>query len=112
MVICAPNIKQDFSDLNITIQGTTLTRIGSDLMEQSIKFVGIHLDEHLTWKNHVNHINSKISRALFAIKQAQKYLPPESLKSLYFALIQPHLIYGILAWGKANKTIINKTEIL
>ncbi len=58
MVIRAPNIKHDFSDLNITIQGITLTRIGSDQMEQSITFLGVHLDEHLTWKNHVNHINS------------------------------------------------------
>ena len=31
------------------------------------------------------------------------------LKTLYFALIQPHLSYGILAWGNAGSKILHKT---
>ncbi len=86
--------------------------MGSQQRESSVKFLGIHLDEHLTWKPHLNHINSKIARALFAIKQAKHSLPPDSLKSLYFALIEPLLNYGILAWGKAYRISISRTEIL
>ena len=29
--------------------------------------------------------------------------------SLYYALVHPHLTYGILAWGNANINILNKT---
>ena len=32
--------------------------------------------------------------------------------TLYFALIQPHLSYGILAWGNASKSYLHKTEML
>ena len=39
-------------------------------------------------------------------------LPKESLKTLYFALIQPHINYGILAWGSASLSTLNKTNIL
>ena len=31
---------------------------------------------------------------------------------MYFALIQPHLIYGILAWGRACQSVVHKTELL
>ena len=44
-------------------------------------------------------MNSKISRAIFAIKQLKFTMPVEILKTLYFALIHPHIAYGILAWG-------------
>jgi len=31
---------------------------------------------------------------------------------MYFALIQPHLIYGISAWGRAFPSVVHKTELL
>ena len=86
--------------------------IGSQLKEKSTKFLGILLDEHLTWKYHLRHINSKTHRALFSIKQVKHILQVESLRTLYFALIQPHIIYGILAWGKACQSVVHKTGLL
>jgi hypothetical protein len=47
-----------------------------------------------------------------AIRQVKLYLPPSSLKSLYFALIHPHLVYGIVARGNAKQTHIKRTQIL
>ena len=46
------------------------------------------------------------------IKQSKQFLPPDSLKTLYHALIQPHLTYGILAWGNAKQSVLNRTVIL
>ncbi len=70
------------------------------------------MDESLTWKHHIAHIKSKISRALFIIKQVRYILPKESLTTLYFALIHPHLNYGILAWGTANQNVLKSVYIL
>jgi len=42
--------------------------IGNDCVESSIKFLRISIDEHLSWKKHLSQVNSKISRAMFAIK--------------------------------------------
>ena len=76
------------------------------------KFLGITIDESLSWKQQVSSINSKISRALFAIKQLKFSLPKESLLTLYFSLLHPYLTYGILAWGNASTNILRKTETL
>ena len=104
--------KCNFDNLNIIVNGTALERIGSDCNEKTTKFLGIYVDESLTWKYHLNHINTKISRALYGIKQAKNLLPIQSLKTLYSALIQPYISYGILAWGNANASNLQKTSKL
>ena len=76
------------------------------------KFIGITIDESLSWKQHVSSISSKISRALFAIKQLKFTLPKESLLTLYFSLLHPYITYGILAWGNASTNILLITETL
>ena len=63
----------------------------------------------ISWRYHAAHINSKISRAIFAIKQLKFTVPLSILKTLYFALIPPHLSYGIRAWGNAGSKILHKT---
>ena len=90
----------------------SLTRIGNDCKEMSTKFLGVNLDETLSWKLHISHITRKISRTLFAIKQTKRILPLDSLKTLYTALIHPHISYGILAWGNVNKNTLKPLEIL
>ena len=42
------------------------------------------MDENLTWKHHLDHINIKISRALFIKIQVNNFLPVESVRTLYF----------------------------
>lgn len=111
-ILRSPTHKLIDNGLNIQIDGIPLCRISNGSVEQSTKFLGIHIDENLSWRHHLTHINKKISRALFMIKQAKQLLPPECLRTLYFAMIHPHLTYGNLAWGNANASLLNKTYLL
>ncbi len=95
--------------MNISINGINIGQIGKQFEEVSTKFLGIHIDENLTWKPHLKYINSKISRSLYMIRQAKNFLPVDSLKTIYYSMVQPYLSYGILAWGNANKTDLKKT---
>ena len=112
-IIFRPSHKYlDLTGLEICIDNVPLQQIGSNYDEKSTKFLGLNIDESLTWKYHVQNINNKISRSLFSIKQARIFLPLHSLKTLYFSLIQPLLTYGILARGNANTSIIHKTTMM
>jgi len=72
---------------------------------QSIKFLGLHFDKHLTFKQHVAHIASKISKSLGILYKLKHYMPQPALKLLYFSLIHPYYSYGIEAWhGTTNST--------
>ncbi len=86
-----------------------MDQIGSQFQEKTTKFLGVFVDDSLSWRYHLTHVNNKISRALYGIKQVKNFLPKDSLKTLYLALIQPYISYGILSWGNANISTMKKT---
>jgi hypothetical protein len=80
---------------------------------RSYKLLGIFLDEHLSLDYHVTHICNKLTRSLYCIKQAKHLIPPEGLKSLYFALIHSHLNYCTLIFSgitASNRQRIEKVQ--
>ena len=46
-------------NLKITINGENVTQIGNNQAEHSIKFLGIRIDENLSWKPHIKYTNKK-----------------------------------------------------
>ena len=103
LVIQSPQQQCDLSNLYITINEINLERIGKDCKEQSTKFLGVYIDENLSWKAQISHMNTNISRSLYMLKQVKHCLPMASLRTLYYTLIHPHITYGILAWGRTTQ---------
>lgn len=101
--------KCDFGNLHININGIPLEQIGSQFNDKTTKFLGVYVDESLTWKYHLSHVNTKISRAMYGIKKAKHFLPAQSLKTLYAALIQPYISYALIAWGNATVSNLQRT---
>ena len=58
MVFRSPYLKCDFLNHHIEVNGTRLTRVGTNCSEQSVKFLGVIMDEFVSWKHHIS-----ISRA-------------------------------------------------
>ena len=48
-------MKVDFSNINLHIGQEKIERIGDSCQDKFFKFVGIHLDEHLTWAHQFVH---------------------------------------------------------
>ena len=55
----------------VCINGTSLSQVGTNHQEHAYKFLGIFIDEFVNWKRHVKHINTKIAKSLFIIKQVK-----------------------------------------
>ena len=68
-------------------------------------FLGVMLDDFLSWKPHIKMVTSKISRTLGVIKRVRKILPFSALKTLYNSLIVPHINYGLKLWGPYSKPV-------
>ena len=60
-----------------------------------IKFLGVVIDNNLSWKSHVKHIKTKISKSLSIINKAKPYLDVNALRTLYCSLILPYLSYCV-----------------
>ena len=99
MVFKGKNVKHDIDDLHIKFNNCFLTRV------QTIKFLGINIDESFCWKSHVSYISSKIASVLGILYTVNKVLPQNILLDIYNTLILPHLSYAILVWGSCSMTL-------
>ena len=60
---------------SVKINNEVINHTGKYNKDELVKFLGIYIDKHLTWKEHVNIISSKISQAIFAINKVKHILP-------------------------------------
>ena len=67
-------------------------------------FLGVNIDDKMTWNSHINKIATKISRTIGLFHKLKYFLPIFTMRTLYCTLILPHLTYGNLAWGKNYNT--------
>ena len=77
-----------------------------------IKFLGVHVDNKLSWKHHINNCCKTISRNIGIMNKLKLFFPSSTLLTLYFSLILPYLNYGILAWGNTYSTLLDKILLL
>lgn len=88
--------------------------LSNNLLNQvtNIKYLGVFFDENLNWKHHVSYIGSKIKRGIGMISKLRHLVPINILVSLYYSLIYPYLVYGVVAWGNTYETTVNPLFIL
>ncbi len=76
-------------------------KIGKELVKQAkyVKFLGVLLDENLTWKYHLSELSKKLARTCGIFFKIRHLLPTNVLVSLYNSLFSSFLQYGIIVWG-------------
>ena len=77
-----------------------------------IKFLGIILDENLTWNHHVNEICSKLKRLFHIFYNIRNYLTEDNIKTIYYALVYSRIKYGITVYGQACKTKLKRIQTI
>ena len=77
-----------------------------------IKFLGLLLDENLSWKHHLSELSKKLARTCGIFFKVRHLLPTNVLVSLYYSLFASFLQYGIVVWGLTYDTYIKPIFIL
>ena len=77
-----------------------------------VKFLGVLLDENLSWKYHLTELSKKLARTCGMFFKIRHFLPIHVLVCLYNSLFSPFLQYGILVWGLTYETYINPVFLL
>ena len=80
--------------------------------EQAVKLLGIQLDEKLNFKAHFKQLHTKISRAIFSLRQMRHLLDKKHLLLLYSSYLKSSLDYGSILFCSVNKTTIKPITIL
>ena len=89
-------------------------KIDNELISEtkSSKFLGVHIDNKLNWKLHVDYVSGKIARGIGILIRARKVFSNECMTYLYYAFVYPYLIYCNHIWGNTYKTTLSKLQIL
>ena len=67
----------------------------------------------LTWDNQIKQISSKVSNGLRMLYLARKLTDnQETLKTIYYSLVQPYFDYCDVVWGDCSKTRADKLQKL
>jgi len=70
--------------------------------EQSVKYLGVIVDEKLNWSSHLKQIETKLAFASSVIYKTRNILPLNTLKFLYYSFAYTQLSYCVTAWGSAT----------
>jgi len=68
----------------------------------NLKFLGIQIDSHLNWRNHIDQIIHKQSIACYVVRQMYHICNNDTLRSIYFAYFHSIPSYGIILWENSS----------
>ena len=91
-----------FHSPSVNIPSDAVIKIGKKHIKRVkfVKFLGLLLDEHLSWKYHLSELSKKLARTCGMFFKIRNLLPFDILLCLYNALFLSFLQYGLIVWGQ------------
>ena len=93
-------------DLEIKIDDQIIKRV------DHTKSLGLTIDDHLSWRKHVDEICKKVSSAIGALKRVRPFISKETATQIYNALIMPHFDYCSPVWDCLSGYLSDKLQKL
>ena len=82
--------------------------LNSEEIEQvtQAKVLGVTLDSHLTWTNHIDNLCSTINSRLALLRRIKPFLTKDCALRFYNSCIHANIIYCSVTWGNCSKTLL------
>ncbi|KAL9951294.1 hypothetical protein ACROYT_G043933 [Oculina patagonica] len=107
MLIGGPKKLTYFSEVALSINDRRLDRVNS------FKYLGVIINENLTWTDHIENLRSKVLQRLGLLRRIKCSLPRDIRELFVKSTIIPLLDYADVTWGdKANLTLMKKVQVL
>lgn len=84
------------NNITLFLNNTRIERV------EYFDYLGLIIDEKLSFKQHINNIRSRIISTTFAIKRIRPFITLHTAKQIYFCRIHSLLIYLNSCWNAAN----------
>ena len=102
----AANVLKFGSLLAIRIDSYTTKRV------HVAKYLGIIIDDKMSWKDHIDYISLKIKQNIGMMKRVRRDVSTECLISLYRTLVEPYIRYCNTTWGGCNTSLLDTLQTL
>ena len=81
--------------------------------QKETKFLGMWLDQSLSWHSHIQKLILKIKRNKYLLNNGKHLMDQSTKRLVYYSHIVSHIRYGMLLWGNnAGKEQLNKLQKL
>lgn len=79
---------------------------------EKTKFLGVVIDEKLSWKHHIQLLSNKLSSACYLLRILAGKCSLQCSRSAYYAYVHSTINYGIIFWGinKHNRSKIFRIQ--
>lgn len=86
--------------------------VANEVIEEvtSFKYLGVTLDNRLTWRTHIDEVVSSCSALCGILRKLAWTLPRHALLKIYYAFINSKYQYGIQIWGTACRTYLKDLQ--
>ena len=101
----SPPKKQLDHELEIKLNGKKFYQ------NDSVKYLGIHLDKYLTWKHQIYNIAIKPNKANAMLSKIKHYVDIKTLNSRYHAIFESHISYASFVWVQSS-SFVKRLHIL
>jgi len=86
-------------DINIICKEYPITALAN------IKFLGIYLNNLITWNCHIEYIVSRLSSACYIMRSIKPYMSLSTLKAIYYSYFNSVISYSLLFWGNSPHSL-------
>ena len=97
-----------FSNRNKSITNPVKLRNYNVKLVNDTKFLGIIVDDNLSFCKHINYVAGKVSKTCGVLGRIRSFVPSSVFKTLYFSLVYPYIIYGLPVYGSGNMTPLKR----
>ena len=68
------------------------------------KFLGLIVDNTLSWKPHIDHLINKLSTTCYVIRSVKLYVNANTVIMIYHSLFRAVMTYGIMFCGNSSSS--------
>ena len=91
--------------INLELNGTAVEE------KEVTKYLGVFIDNKLSWKSHIEHVRTKLARGNGMISKIRYYVNDQCLLNLFYSFIQSHINYNLLNWSSTCTSFLKPIEL-
>ena len=98
------SVRRNPPPLTVELQNTPIELV------TSFKFLGVNINQHLSWDNHIASITNKVSRNINLLRRMSWLLPRPAMLLFYNSYILPLFDYCDVVWNCCTDVQASKLE--
>ena len=109
MIFCPSKANpQNHTFPSLKIGNSVIERVGQEFEEKSLRFLGLLVDDKLSFTYHIAKLKIKLGHALYHLSSCKNTTPLRIRKSVYYSLFESQLRFSSVIYGSASKNELEK----